>query len=108
MKINGKELPVTELFPPIKNKLINNLIALDDKGDADSTLVVFTEGITTAGAAIADNDNLFEYNKYYNANLGEIPHRADEDKLKTRPEIRTPDVWPRITEDDLKRLGIKK
>jgi hypothetical protein len=67
---------------------------------------VFTNGVTTAEAAIADN-NLFEYNKYYNANLGEIPQRAEEDRLKTRPEIRIADVWPRLTEEDLKRLDIK-
>jgi hypothetical protein len=51
--------------------------------------------------------NLFEYNKYNNANLGEMPQRLDEDRPEARPEIGIPDVWLQLAEEDLKCLDIK-
>jgi Chondroitinase B len=76
---------------PTKNKFRNNAI-IADEADTDSTLLVlFLE------AEIADN--LFETNQLYgeNAKRGDIPQEAIK-TLSTRPEIKMPDVEPRVAE----------
>jgi hypothetical protein len=61
-------------------------------------LVVFNAGVTSEAAK---SNNTFEYNKYCNAKLGEIPQKPDEDKLTARPEFPIPDVWPPVQLEEI-------
>jgi hypothetical protein len=87
-------------IPPTNNTFEKNTLVVED-GRGELNLVVFTEGGTVAG-------NTFRANKLYgeNAKRGGLPQEAVE-RLPTRPEIRIPDVWQPVTEEDLIRLDIK-